>query len=60
MDNFPFYYEAFTSAGTLILFILVARRISQPFECQCGYRTMFARRMFRHLQQAHKYKELTP
>lgn len=57
MDTFHTYYELFTSAGTFILFLLVLRRIAQPFECTCGRHFFFARRMFRHMQTVHKYKD---
>ena len=55
MDTFHVYFELITSAGTFILFWLCALRIAHPFECTCGRRFFFARRLLRHLQQAHKY-----
>ncbi len=50
-------YELITTVGTLLLVLQFIWRLSHPFECTCGFTTVFARRMFKHLQQGHKYME---
>jgi hypothetical protein len=50
--------ETFMAACTGILIFLVIWRIVRPFHCQCGYTTVFARAMMKHLSAKHGYKEI--
>lgn len=57
MNQFPMDFLVFTTIATVLLMFLVYWRFTHPFHCTCGYQTIFARRMFRHLQISHKYVE---
>lgn len=50
-------YELFTTLCTIVLFGVVAWRIARPFHCSCGYTTLFARAMMKHLGTRHGYVE---
>ena len=50
-------YLVITSGATVTLIIQVYWRLTHPYSCSCGYRTVWARKMFAHLQTGHKYVE---
>ncbi len=48
-------YTAVTTVCTIILVIWIAYRLSNPFECTCGYKSWFAGGFRKHLLQGHKW-----
>ena len=57
MDQALVEYLFITTLGTFLLLFQIYWRLTHPLHCSCGYTTLFARRMFAHLQTGHKYIE---
>ncbi len=47
-------YVEITTILSVILLIWVAYRISKPFACNCGYRTIIGPLYVRHLMKVHR------